>query len=514
MAELREIAYRLDPALWVQQVLGVEPTPWQAQLLRAPRGASLLALTARQCGKTTTAAWAMAHAAVFGPGSLSVVACPAQRQSAEAVRRVREAVTKAGAKLTTANVYGIELDNGARVLALPGSDNSIRGLTVDAWIVADEAARLSADLIAALRPMRARRPATRFAMLSTAWSRTDPFWAAWDRTAMIPRGSGSKPLQTPFTTTRIFLSKSAAPSARTGSSANTSASHWAHRPVPSPGSSTSLRRRLMPRGCRPGRRLRRRRGIRRAHPQSVRSDDLTSALESAMSNDCPAFHPDKPQTWPRFAPLMIAHDVGRSRDRSTAVVGGNRPFEPRLLGIREFEELPQGLYGTVRASALAAVDRRHGHNAIIIADLSNDATYAEVLQECFGTRVIGLQIGRHGDGMTVEHRPVRDGTIAIYNVGRSYLLELFHSELQQGVVRMIDNDMSRKAYDQLVRLETEMRESGIVYQCPPGQHDDLGISCAMLAWAARHPHRQHWCDSLFPRRRAAPRQTFGWEAFT
>jgi hypothetical protein len=65
------------------------------------------------------------------------------------------------------------------VLALPGSDDSIRGLTVDGWIVADEAARLSDDLIAALRPMRARRPQARLAMLSTAWSRTDPFWMAW-----------------------------------------------------------------------------------------------------------------------------------------------------------------------------------------------------------------------------------------------------------------------------------------------------------------------------------------------
>jgi hypothetical protein len=50
------------------------------------------------------------------------------------------------------------------VLALPGSDDSIRGMTVDAWIVADEAARLSNDLIAALRPMRARRPEARFAI--------------------------------------------------------------------------------------------------------------------------------------------------------------------------------------------------------------------------------------------------------------------------------------------------------------------------------------------------------------
>jgi hypothetical protein len=60
-------------------------------------------------------------------------------------------------------------------------------MTVDAWIVADEAARLSNDLIAALRPMRARRPEARFAMPSTAWSRTDPFWLAWEATT--PPGS-------------------------------------------------------------------------------------------------------------------------------------------------------------------------------------------------------------------------------------------------------------------------------------------------------------------------------------
>jgi hypothetical protein len=179
MNNLSEVAYLIDPALWVREVLGIEPLPWQQEFLRAPRGASILALTGRQIGKTSVAAWAMASTALFMPGSLSVVACPAQRQSAEAVRRVREAVIKAGGKLEADNVYGLELTNGSRVLALPGSDDSIRGLTVDGWIVADEAARLSDDLIAALRPMRARRPEARLAMLSTAWSRIDPFWMAW-----------------------------------------------------------------------------------------------------------------------------------------------------------------------------------------------------------------------------------------------------------------------------------------------------------------------------------------------
>jgi hypothetical protein len=179
MSKLRELAYAIDPALWVQHVLEVEPAPWQAQFLRAPRGASIIALTARQFGKTTAAAWAITHHMLFTPGGLSVIACPAQRQSAEAVRRVRECLIKVGAELKSDNVYGLELKNGSRVLALPGSDDSIRGLTVDGWIVADEAARLSEDLIAALRPMRARRPQARFAMLSTAWSRSDPFWTVW-----------------------------------------------------------------------------------------------------------------------------------------------------------------------------------------------------------------------------------------------------------------------------------------------------------------------------------------------
>jgi Terminase large subunit, T4likevirus-type, N-terminal len=180
MNPARGLAYRVDPTVWVREVLGIEPSQWQKAFLRAPRGASIIALTARQCGKTTTAALAMAHSALFVPGSLSVVACPAQRQSAELVRKVRDMLLRAGAELKADNVYGLELTNGSRVLALPGSDDSIRGLTVDQWIVADEAARLDEDLIAALRPMRARRPQARFAMLSTAWSRTDPFWTAWD----------------------------------------------------------------------------------------------------------------------------------------------------------------------------------------------------------------------------------------------------------------------------------------------------------------------------------------------
>jgi hypothetical protein len=218
------------------------------------------------------------------------------------------------------------------------------------------------------------------------------------------------------------------------------------------------------------------------------------------------FNPDDVRTWGCFRPLIIAHDVGRSRDRSTAVIGGLAPFDASLIGIQDAYELPQKLYGSARASALAAIDRRYESDALIVADLSYDPTYAEVLHETFGPRVIGVQISRHGDGTNFERRPVKGSAMLVYTVGRSDLLGLYHSLLQSGRVRIVDGPTTRRAYEQLVALETEMRESGIVYTCPSGQHDDLGISCAMLAFAARHQHLSSWVrNGEYARRPRTPR---------
>lgn len=182
---LREVArqalYQVAPDKWVERELGVTPDPWQVELLRTPPGSQVIALTGRQAGKTQTAAWALAHVAIFRKSSLSVVACPSQRQSGEAIRRVKGALLKAGTALKADNVFAVETQGGSRVLALPGDDSTSRGLSVDGIVCADEAARLPADMIAALRPMRARFAAeSRFMMLSTAWSRVDEFWRIWE----------------------------------------------------------------------------------------------------------------------------------------------------------------------------------------------------------------------------------------------------------------------------------------------------------------------------------------------
>ena len=220
-------------------------------------------------------------------------------------------------------------------------------------------------------------------------------------------------------------------------------------------------------------------------------------------------------TWPCFRPPIIAHDVGRSRDRSTAVVGGNSPFAPRLLGIAEFVELPQGLYGHPRASALAEIDRRYCGDALIVADLSNDASYGEVLHETFGPRVIGVQVTRSGDGMNAERRPVNRGAMLVYTIGRSYLLESFHADMQMQQVRLVDSPECRRAFAQLEALETELRDSGMIYKCPS---DSMMISaCPAPCWPGPRGIRICGSGSVLlwsARRPRQARQRLSWGAWT
>ena len=144
------------------------------------------------------------------------------------------------------------------------------------------------------------------------------------------------------------------------------------------------------------------------------------------------FSLDDPTTW-RFRPQILVHDVGTTEDRSTAVLGGIGGYAPDpKIGVAHMEELPRGLRGTPRANALAEVDIRFDRNSIIIADLSNDQSYAEQLSQTFGARVIGVSIGPSGDGMTFQRIPVPHGAMLKYALGRTWLFDRLRSMLENG----------------------------------------------------------------------------------
>ena len=77
---------------------GLAPDPWQRDLLRSD-AARVLMLTCRQAGKSTTAGFLALREALAAPGNTVLVVCPSQRQSAELVRRVTDAVNRLGRPL-------------------------------------------------------------------------------------------------------------------------------------------------------------------------------------------------------------------------------------------------------------------------------------------------------------------------------------------------------------------------------------------------------------------------------
>lgn len=174
----KDIARMLDPVLFAQGC-GITPDPWQADLLRSTSHRALL-LCSRQSGKTTTTALKTLYTAVYKSDALCVVVSPSQRQSAEFLRTVRGLHSKldGAPALDSESVLKVELANGSRILALPGTERTIRGLAGAALVVVDEAARVEDELLAAVRPMLATSAGSLIA-LSTPAGKRGFFYDAW-----------------------------------------------------------------------------------------------------------------------------------------------------------------------------------------------------------------------------------------------------------------------------------------------------------------------------------------------
>lgn len=175
-----DLGAALDPVRLFRRAVGAEPDGWQRDVLRsaAPR---LLLNCSRQVGKSTCAGVLAAHTALYQPGSLTLLLSPSQRQSGELFRKVRDVFHALGAEaapLDTDNVLSLETRAGSRVVSLPGKEGTIRGFSGARLLVLDEAARVSDDLVTAVRPMLAVSGG-RLAALSTPFGRRGWFFEAW-----------------------------------------------------------------------------------------------------------------------------------------------------------------------------------------------------------------------------------------------------------------------------------------------------------------------------------------------
>jgi hypothetical protein len=176
-----DLAMVMDPPLFAEAV-GINCDPWQHDLLsKMPRRALLCC--SRQSGKSTITAIVALHVALFTTGALCVIVSPSQRQSAEMLRTIKMLYAKLVGvpALASESVLKIEFESGSRILALPSTESTIRGLSSVALLVVDEAARVPADLIAACKPMLAVSDG-HLIMLSTPAGRRGTFFDLWHAT--------------------------------------------------------------------------------------------------------------------------------------------------------------------------------------------------------------------------------------------------------------------------------------------------------------------------------------------
>ncbi len=175
------LALALDPSLILRRQ-GIEPDPWQRELLLS-NDRQVLLNCSRQAGKSTVVSALALHTALFKPDSLVLLLSPSQRQSGEIFRKVRDAYHALGRPLraTHETQLRLELINGSRVVCLPGREETIRSFGGVRLLVLDEAARIPDDLYRSVRPMLAVSQG-RLIALSTPFGQRGWFYEEWQGT--------------------------------------------------------------------------------------------------------------------------------------------------------------------------------------------------------------------------------------------------------------------------------------------------------------------------------------------
>ncbi|MDP8947381.1 MAG: terminase family protein, partial [Actinomycetota bacterium] len=159
--------------------VGLEPDHWQERSLHSD-AARVLLNVARQAGKSTTAAVIGLHRALYHPGALVLILAPSERQAKETFGKVAESYRTLG-HVIPADSYrklGIELANGSRIEALPGTEKTVRGFSGVDLLIVDEASRVDEGLYYAIRPMLAVSGG-RLIMLSTPFGKRGVFFEEW-----------------------------------------------------------------------------------------------------------------------------------------------------------------------------------------------------------------------------------------------------------------------------------------------------------------------------------------------
>jgi len=175
-----KLDYReIDIIKFTRKALKINPFPYQAKLLKDNKK-RLVACMGRQSGKTTTIAIKAIHFALTNEGVTILITSPSLRQSMIMFNRIHNLIytNPTRNQVTRATRTIIQFKNQSQIIALPASENLLRGYTAH-MIICDEAAFMPEELITnVIFPMISTTNGYAI-FLSTPWGRNHFFYRAF-----------------------------------------------------------------------------------------------------------------------------------------------------------------------------------------------------------------------------------------------------------------------------------------------------------------------------------------------
>src|SRR5438132_12957505 len=126
------------PAIDLMRRLGLEPDPWQVDVLQS-RHPRLLLNCCRQAGKSTVVAVLALAETLWDPGTKVLIVAPSLRQSTELFRILTDFYDRLGRKLhKVKNRSELLLNHNSRIVCLPCKEQTISGLSGVTPLLLDE----------------------------------------------------------------------------------------------------------------------------------------------------------------------------------------------------------------------------------------------------------------------------------------------------------------------------------------------------------------------------------------
>jgi hypothetical protein len=120
------------------------------------------------------------HRALYRPSSLILCLAPALRQSQELFTKILRFYRDLGRPVApeVEQKLSLELENRSRIVALPGSEKTIRGFSGVSLLILDEAARVKDEDYYGVKPMLAVSGGA-LMMLTTPYGKRGVFYEEW-----------------------------------------------------------------------------------------------------------------------------------------------------------------------------------------------------------------------------------------------------------------------------------------------------------------------------------------------